>query len=136
MRKLVAFLLLVFTFTISSCKLFEEEELINKEYFGKGDSKVWKLKEYTINGQNSLLDCFKDDTFIFNTTTGIYSWKKNIEKCSSSDNDVQFPFTLSDDKKLLNIGGNDFGVTQFDHGNLKIQIESNSVKQELWYVPA
>jgi hypothetical protein len=136
MKKLVTFLLVVFTFTISSCKLFEEEELINKDYFGKGDSKVWKLKEYNINGLNSLIDCIKDDTFIFNTTTGIYMWKKNIEKCSTTDVDVQFPFTLSDDKKILNIGGNDFEVTQFDHGNLKIQIENNSMKQELWYVPA
>jgi hypothetical protein len=94
-----------------------------------GSSKVWKLDSYLVNDKSVLEDCLKDDLFFFSKTTSDYTWKKGTVKCAPDDKDATFKFSLSEDNKSLNIGGNLWQVVSLsdDTFEIKTDIFSGSI---------
>lgn len=122
---------------LSSCSLFEEEDLISSDYFkANGKLKVWKLKTYDLNGESLLTECINDDTFTFNQETGEYIWAKNKIKCFEGEKDDYFTYAWSEDKKALLINGNNFQIIELNHSNFILKMENSGHIFDLWFVPA
>ena len=122
---------------LSSCSLFEEEDLISSDYFkANGKLKVWKLKTYDLNGESLLTECINDYTFTFNQENGEYIWAKNKIKCFEGEKDDYFTYAWSEDKKALLINGNNFQIIELNHSNFILKMENSGHIFDLWFVPA
>jgi Lipocalin-like domain len=124
MRKILVLFVCVFAFSCAKVDVVAPlDQLTN------GNSKVWTLSEYLVNDKSILVDCLKDDLFFFSKTTGDYTWKVGAVKCAPTDKDQTFKFTLSEDNKTIDVGGNKWQVVSLtdDVFEIKTDIFSGSI---------
>jgi hypothetical protein len=114
MRKIVVLFVCLFAFSCAKVEVVAPlDQLTN------GTSKVWTLSEYLVN----------DKSILVSKTTGEYTWKVGALKCTATDKDQSFKFSLSEDNKTLNVGGNLWQVVSLtgDVLEIKTDIFSGSV---------
>jgi hypothetical protein len=118
MRKILVLFVCVFAFSCAKVDVVSPVDQLTN-----GTSKVWTLSEYLVNDKSILVDCLKDDLFFFSKTTGEYTWKVGALKCTPTDKDQTFKFSLSEDNKTLNVGGNLWQVVSITNDVLEIKTD-------------
>ena len=130
MKKIIILFSLFSATFLNSCSKIETEiDLLPIDYLTAGNIKTWKLSYYTENGQDRMLDCLSDDTFIFRKKEGKYEWIKGPKVCVGGDKDLVFDFKLSPDAKTLDISGSEYKINKLDINTLEIERHfSNSIQ--------
>lgn len=97
---------------------------MNMDIFTGGQQREWQISEYLINGIDfiQLEECNKDDTVIFSKgdvtkekPIPVYTWKKNSNKCSEVDEDLEQYFILAPDLSTITFYGFDVDI-DLDNG--------------------